>query len=165
MYSLKLILSKTVIGVLVLLVSYTASADGASDTAKVHAVYQSYADIWMRNDDTVPAGIMGLFTDDAVIMPHHGDPVRIGKAAIGDFWFPGGVATGTVDHYAHQVMGEQIIGDMAYIYGRFTLKFTYADRVTENEGNQLAVMRRTPEGWKIAALIWNDPLPQTTAAE
>ena len=139
-------------------------ADEASDRAAVARVYQSYAEIWRRNDATVPTGIMDLFTDDAVIMPHHGDPRRDGKAAIADFWFPGGQVYGRVDRYTQTVEGVYINGDAAHIYGRFDLKFTFNGMVTENGGNQMAVMRRTDTGWKMAALIWNDPFPKPRPA-
>lgn len=141
-----------------------AQADDASDRAEVARVYQSYAEIWRRNDTTVPKGIMELFTDDAVIMPHHGDPRRDGKTAIADFWFPGGKVYGRVDRYTQTVEGVHINGDAAHIYGRFDLKFTFNGMVTENGGNQMAVMRRTDAGWKMAALIWNDPFPKPRPA-
>lgn len=160
----KIMLAGYWIALSVLLNPSSAYANIDADKAAVTAVYQAYGDIWRRNNASVPAAIMALFTDDAVVMPHHGDPIRSGKRAIADFWFPGGVLYGRVDRYVQQVTGAHINGDAAHIYGRFDLKFTFNGSVTENGGNQLAVMRRTGDGWKIAALIWNDPFPKPRPA-
>ena len=100
---------------------------------------------------------MSLFTDDASIMPHHGDPMQKGRDAISEFWFPGGELFGTIDRFDQNVERVEVSGDMAYVFGRFQLAFTMESNTKSVEGNQMAVMRRTSDGWKISAMIWNDP--------
>jgi uncharacterized protein (TIGR02246 family) len=132
-------------------------AGQGSDEEQVVAVYQSYARNWLLNDETSPAAVMSLFTDDAIIMPHHGDPMRKGRDALSEFWFPGGELFGTIDRFDQEIERVEVAGDLATVFGRFGLAFTMDGSQKSVEGNQLAVMRRTSDGWKIFAMIWNDP--------
>lgn len=142
-----------------LLLGASSSAESMAEREIVE-VFHAYAEAWLANDETVPQRVMSLFSEDAVIMPHHGDPMRRGRDAISEFWFPGGEVVGTVSRFDQDVMGVEADGNFAWIYGRFILEFSYQGRTTSNEGNQLAVLRRQDGSWKIAALIWNDPPPR-----
>jgi uncharacterized protein (TIGR02246 family) len=146
--------------VTLLLTFVQPSIAATSDEAAVTRLYKSYGEAWLRNDDSVPAAVVGLFSSDAAILPHHGDPIVTPRTAIADHWFPGGEVFGTVERYEQHVSRVEVHGDLAYVFGRFALAFTFEGKQTQSEGNQLMVARRDAGEWKIAALTWNDPPQQ-----
>src|SRR5215813_1459517 len=61
-----------------------------AEDAKVRAVLETYRKAWLANDAD---GVLSVFLDDAVLMPHHGVEPVIGKPAARAFWFPAGPPT------------------------------------------------------------------------
>ncbi len=55
-----------------------------ADIAALKALDQAYAREWLEGNAD---GVMALFTEDATLVPHHGDTPVVGSAAIRDFWF------------------------------------------------------------------------------
>jgi uncharacterized protein (TIGR02246 family) len=148
--------------------TYPLAAEGCgeklapSDAAKIEAVHQAYSKAWLQNDE---AGVLKLFTDDAVIMPHHGDEPRVGKAAIKAFWFLPGAAPTKITKF--ELRTDEIGGSecLAFARGHFSLSWTSevngSTRTTSNAGTYLDIVRKQPDGsWKITHHMWDDPAPQ-----
>ena len=131
----------------------------AEEVNAVEAANQAYVDAWLAND---PDAIMSTLTDDAVLLPHHGvDPV-IGSKAIKEFWFPPNSPPAKVTHMVNSVTEVLGHGDLAFVWGRSELVFTYEGTVYRNKGNYLAVLKKGEDGrWRIARRIWNDPVAET----
>jgi hypothetical protein len=75
---------KTFFITVVLAIPALARADIASDEAALRALDQAYVAEWMAGDAD---GVMALFTEDATLVPHHGDQPIKGHDAIRYFWF------------------------------------------------------------------------------
>lgn len=139
--------------------SQTTNALRPSDHEAINALEQEYLAGWLAGD---PDRVMGTFTPDAVLLPHHGDDPRIGIAAARELWWPPGAPPSPVT--AFTTTGEEIggNGNFAYTWGRFTLSFESEGTVYSNEGNYMRIFRKDPEGaWKISHQTWNDPVPAT----
>ena len=137
----------------------STAAENAAEQAIVD-LYAAYRSAWLANDpDSTPQDVIALFTDDAALLPHHGDPIVTPRAAISAHWFPDGVLYGEVVDYTQDVRRVEVHGKLAYLYARFSLTFESQGRRRTNAGNQLMIARREEGLWKIAALMWNDPLP------
>jgi len=134
-----------------------APMSSAQDEAAVVALYDAYHTTWMPNDSSVPNAVMQLFADDGAILPHHGDPIVAGRKNIRNHWFPDNQIGGTVDRFTHTVERVEVAESLGYIYGRFSLAYTYEGTVTTFDGNQLMIARKESDGWKIVAVMWNDP--------
>lgn len=119
----------------------------------VRALYQAYRDVWLKNDDSVEAGIMGLLAPDAAIMPQ-GSPVLGTKEAIKGFWFPEGQPSATITSYNQTVEKVFTEGDLATLYGAFNLSFVWEGSSTSTQGTQMMIARRVDGDWKIQSLIW-----------
>jgi uncharacterized protein (TIGR02246 family) len=116
----------------------------------------------LRNDE---AGVLGVFTDDAVIMPHHGDEPRVGMAAIKAFWFPASAAPTKIMKFELKTDEIGGTGDIAYARGHFTLAWNSqangAGKTFSNAGTYLDILQKQPDGsWKITHHMWDDPVPR-----
>ena len=61
------------------------------DEKAIRASIEAYRTAWLAND---PQGVLRTFSDDAVLLPAHGQPAVAGLAAIEKYWFaPGGPPT------------------------------------------------------------------------
>src|SRR5690348_563361 len=58
-----------------------------ADLASLRSVMAAYRNAWIAADR---AAVLALFTDDAVLLPHHGDDPVVGRAAMERFWWPAG---------------------------------------------------------------------------
>lgn len=132
------------------------------DIASVRAVMHTYATGW--NAQKPRRTIMSLFTDDAVLLPHHGDPQVEGKEEIERHFWPAGLTGFRVDSYEFEI--REIAGhtELAYSRGRYAITFSFEAegrlRTLSNAGNYMMVFRSVGGDWKIARYIWNDPVPR-----
>jgi len=126
------------------------------DRAAVQQLRNQYTQAWLDSDS---AAVMSCLTDDAVLIPHHGDAQIEGKDAIRAFWWPPQSPSTQVTTFTSEISEVSGFGDLAYVRGRFQLNFDYDTLSYSNQGNFLNVIVRTPGGWKLSRLIWNDPLP------
>jgi uncharacterized protein (TIGR02246 family) len=153
---------------LILLVGSANATDSTpispADKQAVQAVNDAYRKAWLAND---AEGVRRLFTDDAVLLPHHGvDPVQ-GMRAINDFWWPSDAPPTTVtklEMTAQEIGGQ---GDIAYVWGRAEVAWTSGNgggaKTFSNRGTYLSILRRQPAGgWKISHHMWDDPPIRTT---
>lgn len=123
------------------------------DIAAVRAAAAAYEAAWLSND---PERVMETLTDDAVIVPS-GLPALAGKDAIRGFWWPAGAAPTVVTEFtaAQDEVGGH--GDVAFVRGTFTLRFTYDAADYANGGTYLTLLRRQPTGaWRISHRTWSD---------
>jgi uncharacterized protein (TIGR02246 family) len=158
---------RTVLPVLaVLLVSPIAKAASsglsADDIAKIKQVHKKYEEAWLKGDAD---GVRYLFTEDCVLLPHHGDAPRVGKKGMNEFWFPPNAPATTVTKLS--VSFENIGGDgqIAYVWGTDEVAWTTVEegKITSltNKGTFLNILRKQPDGeWKISHHMWDDPVAQ-----
>lgn len=147
---------------LTLLGACATPADTAAERPAIDVyadVIDAYATAW-RADDV--EGVLALLADDAVLMPHHGDPRIVGRDAIRQHWFPRGTSGIELTHYEFEVLDAASDGDLGYATGRFEIAFNMDDAGStmryENGGNFMMAFRRDADGWRIARYIWNDPV-------
>ena len=151
-----------------LILTVTSSASGgagkgasisSSDAAAIRAVLERYRTGWLAgNPDTV----RNCFTQDAVLLPHHGVLPVVGMAAINEFWFPVNSAKATIIKFVQtldEVGGE---GTLAYVRGRSEVAWRVEDGANSqnwrNGGNFLVVLKKRADGtWLMSHLIWDDP--------
>ena len=132
----------------------TAMADKAADIEALHALDQAYASEWMENDDD---GVMALFTDDATLVPHHGDAPIVGAEAIRDFWFSPDYPPTVVPEWDRKAKEILLMGDVGVVRGRARLVWEYQGvRTTIPEGNYVMIAVKSDSGWRIRMLTWND---------
>ena len=137
----------------------------AADHAKIRTVLETYRSAWLAND---AEAVLRLFTEDAVLMPHHGVEPVLGKKAARAFWFPAGGPPTTITAFTQTL--DQIDGNsgLAYVRGHSRVEWVTgagsgATR-SGNAGTNLTVLRRQPDGsWRIAVQMWDDPPPQPVA--
>ncbi len=86
----------------------------------------------------------------------------VGSEAIREVWFPADGPPAKVTHMVNSITEVQGDGDMAFVWGRSELEFTYEGTTFRNAGNYLAVLKKGEDGrWRIARRIWNDPVAET----
>jgi uncharacterized protein (TIGR02246 family) len=129
------------------------------DEAKIRGVMRDYEKSWLANDEE---GVMRLFTEDAVLLPHHGVEPRVGKSAARAFWFPKGGPPTTVTELSHTIDEIGGSGDLAYLRGHSRVAWTtgtgVSARKSGNAGTVLVLLRRQPDGsWRITHQMWDDP--------
>lgn len=138
-----------------------AGPAGADERQDVADLFETYRQIWLRNDRTVEPDIMELLTPRAAIMPE-GMPILSGHQQIRDFWFPADAPRMRVKSYEQSVARVEVSGDLAYLYGAFALSFRADNKKLSRNGTQMMVARRFGDDWKIEALIWTSmPEPES----
>jgi ketosteroid isomerase-like protein len=102
------------------------------------------------------AALTALYTSDAIVLPPNMEPVR-GQEAIRGFWsemFSMGAPDLRLT--TMEVMGS---GDFAYEVGRYSIEMSMEGSPVSDTGNYLVVWRRTADGWKLHADMWNSDQP------
>ena len=130
------------------------------DVKAIKATIEAYRTSWLQGDVN---GVLNTFAEDAVLLPHHGDPPVQGINAIRNYWFgSGGPATAIT---GLKITVEQIGGNetMAFARGLDAVSWTMtpdgqpAQRFS-NSGTYLNVMKKLPDGsWRIQVHMWDDP--------
>lgn len=129
-------------------------ADEPRDVAALRALDQTYAAEWIEGDAD---GVMALFTEDATIVPHHGDKPIKGKKAIRKFWFDPNYSPTVIREWSRESVEVFVAGDMGVVRGRARLIWEYGGtRTTMPEGNYVLIAVRENEDWRIRLLTWND---------
>jgi len=129
-------------------------ADEGLDRAALRALDQAYATEWLEGDAD---GVMALFTEDATLVPHHGDAPIKGQKAIRNFWFNPDYAPTVVPEWRRESVEIFISGDIGVVRGRARLVWEYdGTRTTIPEGNYVLIAVRQDNGWRIRLLTWND---------
>jgi len=124
----------------------------------IREINLAYPSSWEANDS---ARVDRLFTDDAVLIPHHGDTPREGIVEIRQNFWPPNSPPLTVLEYTMDIREIDGGSALAYSRGRFRLRFSFDGKEYSNEGNYMMVFRKQADNsWKISRFIWNDPVPQ-----
>jgi uncharacterized protein (TIGR02246 family) len=148
----KRMLSSIIVGLL--LTVQSALADSGADEDALRALDQAYATEWMDGDAD---GVMALFTDDATLVPHHGDPPVKGREAIRDFWFNPDYSPTVVREWTRKASEIFVQDDIGIVRGRARLVWEYeGTQTTIPEGNYVMIAVRRGDGWRIRMLTWND---------
>jgi uncharacterized protein (TIGR02246 family) len=132
-----------------------------ADADAVRLANLAYTSAWLAND---AEAVMRLFTEDAVLIPHHGVAPVEGKPAVRRHFWPPNSSFFRVDSFRMTPAEIGGCGDLAFARGRFSLQFTTEAggkrQTLSNEGNYLMVFRRREGQWLISRYIWNDPPPR-----
>ncbi len=131
----------------------------SADVAGIKAVLENYRTAWLKGDAD---GVLNNFTDDGVLLPHHGGAPVIGRAAMQKYWFPAGATPTRVIKL--NITFEQIGGDCQFAYARgrdevsWTIEENGITKTYGHSGTYLNVFRKTPAGsWRITHHMWDDP--------
>lgn len=131
-----------------------ASDAESADVDALTALDQAYADTWKAGDADA---VMALFTDDATLVPHHGDAPIKGAEAIRDFWFDPSYPPTVIREWTRRAHEIVVVGDMGVVRGRARLTWEYdGRRTTIPDGNYVLIAVRSGEQWRIRMLTWND---------
>ena len=129
-----------------------------ADERAIRATIEAYRAAWLKND---AQGVLKTFTDDAVLLPAHGAPAVVGKAAIEKYWFaPGGPPTVVT---RLDITVDQIGGNPGLAFARgldgvaWTVNEGGSTRRHSHPGTYLDVMKKLADGtWRIHVHMWND---------
>ncbi|HET9696749.1 MAG TPA: SgcJ/EcaC family oxidoreductase [Terriglobales bacterium] len=135
----------------------------SDDIAKIREVHRQYEQAWLKND---PDGVRALFTEDSVLLPHHGDPPRVGRKELDAFWFPPNSPAATINQLELRITDLGGDGKIAYVWGTDEVAWTTVQdgKTTKvhNVGTFLNILKKQADGsWKISHHMWDDPVPQT----
>ena len=137
-----------------LAVCLPAFADEKKDIVALRALDQAYAAEWIEGDAD---GVMALFTEDATLVPHHGDAPIKGHEAIRDFWFNPDYAPTVIPEWHREPAEIFVSGDMGVVRGRARLVWEYeSTRTTIPDGNYVMIALRQGDDWRVRLLTWND---------
>jgi uncharacterized protein (TIGR02246 family) len=139
-----------------------SAALAKEDTAAVKAVIESYRTSWLADD---AEGVLKTFTDDAVLLPHHGVTPVVGRQALKDFWWPAGASRVKLNKL--EITVDEVGGDchLAYARGHDAISWAVEEGGTQkayiNSGTYLNILRKMPDGtWRISHHMWDDPANQ-----
>ena len=140
--------------VLILVFSKSVFASEQHDIEALKALDQSYATEWIEGDTE---GVLSLFTEDATLVPHHGDAPIKGKQAIREFWFNPAYPPTVIAEWKRQASEIFIQGDIGVVRGRARLVWEYdGTRTTIPDSNYVLIAVRKEMQWCILMLTWND---------
>ncbi len=132
------------------------------DSAAVRAVIETYRTSWLADN---AEGVLKTFTQDAVLLPHHGGTPVVGRQALKDFWWSAG--TIPVKLIKLDITVDEVGGDchVAYARGHDAISWSVDEGGTRksyaNSGTYLNVFRKMPDGtWRISHHMWDDPSNQ-----
>lgn len=133
----------------------------ADDIAKIRDVHNKYEATWLKGDAD---GVRSLFTDDCVLLPHHGDRARVGKKELDEFWFSPGWRATTVTKLIVSIERIGGNGEIAYVWGTDEVAWRTVEggktTSSANKGTFLNILQKQPNGeWKITHHMWDDPVP------
>ena len=129
-----------------------------TDHADIRHTIEAYRRAWLEgNADAV----LGAFTTDAVLLPHHGDAPVVGLDAIRRYWFPPGPPT-VIDEL--DITVDEVDGNGLVAFARGTDRVRWSTRSSGatshhvSSGTYLNAMRKGTDGrWRIRVHMWDDP--------
>jgi uncharacterized protein (TIGR02246 family) len=130
----------------------------------IKATIEAYRTSWLQGD---AKGVLNTFAEDALLLPHHGDPPVQGIAAIQNYWFGAGGPATTITEL--KITVEQVGGSerTAFARGLDAVSWTMTPEGKplqrfSNSGTYLNVMKKLPDGcWRIQVHMWDDPGSRT----
>ena len=130
-----------------------------TDRDAIRGVHEAYRIAWLANDSEA---VRLNFTEDAVLLPHHGLAPVEGMAAIKQFWWPADAKPTTVTRFEASYDEIGGCGSIAFVLGRSHVEWTVTENGQaekfSNSGTFLTLMRKLPNGtWKMTHQMWDDP--------
>lgn len=142
------------IALIALAIAPLVLADEQGDREALRALDQAYAAEWIAGDAD---GVLNLFTDDATLVPHHGDPPIKGRKAMREFWFSPDYAPTLIVEWRRIPTEIIVLGDTGVVRGRARLAWEYdGTRTTIPDSNYVLIAVRHNDDWRIRLLTWND---------
>jgi len=125
------------------------------DRAAIRANDSAYVAAWIRDDTTA---VLATLTTDPILIPGGFEPLR-GLSAVKGFWWPSDGSHTKVTRFERTVDEIDGAGDVAFVRGADSLRFTYTKgtnaQSSATRSVTLAVVRRQADGtWKIARMMW-----------
>ena len=138
------------------------SSLSADDIANIKQVHKRYEQAWLQGNAD---GVRSLFTEDCVLLPHHGVAPRVGKKQMNEFWFPASGPAITITRLTLSLENIGGDGQIAYVWGREEVAWTTLQdgktTSSSNQGTFLDILQKQPDGeWKISHRMWDDPVAQ-----
>jgi uncharacterized protein (TIGR02246 family) len=102
------------------------------------------------------AGMLSLFTEDAVFIPPNEDPIKGRKALkrVFENWF----STFEDMELKTLIVDVTGMGDVAAVWYAIVLRTKRkGQEATETRGRGIVIFKRTRDGWKMHWDIWNPP--------
>lgn len=129
------------------------------DVERLRTLVQAYSAAWLAGD---AEAVLRLFTEDAVLLPHHGVEPVVGQAAMRAFWWPPGSPPTRVTRFELTPEAIDGAGDLGYLWGRFSLAFELdgggTTQTVTNAGTFMLLARHTDDAeWSITHHMWDDP--------
>lgn len=139
-----------------------ATGLSTEDIEKIKQVHKKFEDAWLKGDAD---GVRYLFTEDCVLLPHHGDPPRVGMKEMNQFWFPVNGPPTTVTKLRLTLQGIGGDGRIAYVWGTHEVAWTTVQdgkaTSSSNKGTFLNILEKQRNGdWRISHHMWDDPVMQ-----
>ena len=130
------------------------------DVKAIKATIEAYRTSWLQGN---AKGVLNTFAEDAVLLPHHGDPPVQGITAIQTYWFGASGPATTITGL--KITVEQVGGSetTAFARGLDAVSWTMTpegkpQQSFSNSGTYLNVMKKLPDGsWRIQVHMWDDP--------
>jgi ketosteroid isomerase-like protein len=130
-------------------IAFTSAAAAHADVSKgdaaaINKLMDSYVSAWLAGDE---AGVMRLLTTDAVLIPNEKAPY-VGAAAIRNYWWPAGAPPFKLLRF--ETTRDQITGSSTFatLRGTQVIEWESGGERWRTSGNYLAVVRKTPAGWR-----------------
>lgn len=148
-------------------VAPVAANPAGDDNEALAALYESYRQAWLLNDERTEEAVLSLFAEGASIIPSGGANVFSGHDAMRGFWFPPDSPPGTVDLFEQEPLKISVGHDHGFVLGRFKLRFSYPGESYYTEGYNLFSAVKEEGVWKISTMMWTHPAWQVekTGAE
>lgn len=121
----------------------------ADDSAAAVAVVAQMHELMQRADS---AGLLRLLTDDVVVLESGGYE---SLAEFRSHHLPADIAYARAVKSERQLRSVSVSGDAAWVSSTSTTNGEFRGRVVNSTGAELMVLRRTPDGWRIAAIHWS----------
>jgi uncharacterized protein (TIGR02246 family) len=135
-----------------------ASPGGLSDAdrAAIRALDSAFVRAWLA-DDT--AGVLGLFSDEAVLMPPNSQPVA-GLSGIRAYWWPRDGSRTRITGFGRVIAEIGGTRELAFVRGTSAITWTYMtdgkSTASSSRSADLRLMTRAASGeWRIVRQAWN----------
>lgn len=119
-----------------------------ADSAAAVAVVAQMHELMQRADS---ASLLRLLTDDVVVLESGGYESR---AEFRSHHLPADIEYARTVKSERQLRSVAVSGDAAWVSSTSTTSGEFRGRVINSTGAELMVLRRTPDGWRIAAIHW-----------
>jgi len=136
------------------------AASGTSNDKAVIAVADAYSAAMLKGD---VAGVMAVYTDDAIEMPPNAAAVR-GKAAIEEY-YKKQIAGMKVNSFTLEHLDSKASGDVAYDVGTYKQAGTPTGATApfQDSGKYIVLLKKTSGKWLVRYVCYNSDNPPPPA--